>query len=86
MAAVKRMIAIATQRELHTIAKVLESAYVDDCNCSVATVQELKEIKEHMPQFMQEHGFPTKALACTGEAAPQELSDTGFINTAGYSR
>ena len=34
---------------------------------------------------MQEHGFPIKALACTGEAAPRELSDTGFINTAGYS-
>ena len=62
---------------------MLESAYVDDCNCSVATVEELKEIEEKMPQFMREHGFSIKALACTGEAAPQELSDTGFINTAG---
>ena len=34
---------------------------------------------------MREHGFPIKALACTGETAPQELSDTGSINTAGYS-
>ena len=27
-----------------------------------------------------QHGFPIKALAGTGEMAPQELSDNGFIN------
>ena len=47
--------------------------------------ERLKEIKEKMPEFMREHGFPIKALACTGDTAPQELSDIGFINTAGYS-
>ena len=81
MAAVKRMIAIARERGLHAIAKMLESAYVDDCNYSVTTIEELKEIRENMPEFMHEHGFPIKALACTGEKAPQELSDNGFINT-----
>ena len=75
MAAVKRMIAIARQRGLHAIAKMLESAYADDCNCLVTTVEELKEIREKMPEFMREHGFPIKALACTGKKAPPELSD-----------
>ena len=34
---------------------------------------------------MKEHGFPIKALAWTGETAPEELTDNGLINTAGYS-
>ena len=37
-----------------------------------------------MPQFMREHGFPIKALACSGEPAPKELSDGTMINIAGY--
>ena len=64
---------------------MLESAYVDDCNCSVTTLEELNKIKEKMPEFMREHGFPIKTLAWTGETAPQELTDNGLINTAGYS-
>ena len=86
MAAAKRMVAIAKEQGLDAIAKMLESAYVDDCNCSVTTLEELKEIKEKMPEFMREHGFPIKALAWTGETAPQELTDNGLINTAGYTR
>ena len=35
MAAVKKMVAFAKERGLYAIAKVLESAYVDDCNSSV---------------------------------------------------
>ena len=85
MAAVKKMVAFAKERGLNAIAKVLESAYVDDCNSSVTTLEELKEIKEEMPDFMKEHGFPIKALAWTGESAPEELTDNGLINTAGYS-
>ena len=37
MAAIKRMITIAKEQGLDAIAKMLESAYVDDCNCSVTT-------------------------------------------------
>ena len=85
MAAVKRMIAIAKERGLDTIAKMLESAYVDDCNCSVTTLEELKEIKEKIPEFMREHGFPIKTIAWTGETARQEVTDSGPINTAGHS-
>ena len=58
MAAVKKMVAFAKERGLYAIAKMLESAYVDDCNSSVTTLEELKEIKEKMPEFMREHGFP----------------------------
>ena len=85
MAAVEKMVTFAKERGLHAIAKMLESAYVDDCNSSVTTLEELKEIKEKMPEFMKEHGFPIKALAWTGETAPEELTDNGLINTAGYS-
>ena len=84
-AAVKRMIAIAEKRGLHTIAKILRSAYVDDCNCSFQTEPKVQELKDNLPQFMREHGFPIKAMACTGEEAPKELTDNGLINTAGYS-
>ena len=34
---------------------------------------------------MSDHEMPIKALAWTGEKAPEELTDNGFINTAGYS-
>ena len=84
MAAVKKMVAFARERGLNTIAKVLESAYVDDCNSSVTTLEELEEIKQEMPRFMSEYGFPIKALAWSGEDAPEELTDNGFINTTGY--
>ena len=85
MAAVKKMVSFAKERGLFAISKVLESAYVDDCNSSVTTLEELKEIKEEMPDFMKEHGFPIKSLAWTGENAPEEVTDNGLINTAGYS-
>ena len=63
MAAVKKMVAFAREKGLNIIAKVLESAYVDDCNSSVATLEELEEVKQEMPSFMSQHGFPIKALA-----------------------
>ena len=85
MAAVKKLIEFARELGLENVAKVLESAYVDDCNSSVATEKELEEIKEEMPGFMFDHGMPIKALAWTGEDAPTELSADGLINTAGYS-
>ena len=44
MAAVKKMIEFAKDKGLLNIARVLESAYVDDCNSSVSTLEELKEI------------------------------------------
>ena len=84
MAAIKQIIAIAREQGLETIAKALESAYVDDCNCSLGTSKEVEEIKEHMPRFMREHGFPINALACSDEAAPRELSESTMINVAGY--
>ena len=85
MAAVKKLIEFARKLKLENVAKVLESAYVDDCNSSVATTAELEEIKKEMPGFMYNHGMPIKALAWTGEDAPAELSADGMINTAGYS-
>ena len=85
MAAVKKLIEFARKLYLENIAKVLESAYVDDCNSSVATITELEEIKEEMPKFMYDHGMPIKAIAWTGGETPTELSADGMINTAGYS-
>ena len=85
MAAVKKLIGFAKEKGLRSIAKVLESVYVDDCNSSVATQEELEEIKQRMPEFMNSHGMSIKALARTGKEAPVELSADGFINTAGYS-
>ena len=63
MAAVKKLIEFARNLCLENVAKVLESAYVDDCNSSVGTSAELEEIKEEMPGFMHNHGMPIKALA-----------------------
>ena len=54
MAAVKKMIEFAKEKGLHNIARVLESAYVDDCNSSVSTLEELEEIKQKMPRFMSD--------------------------------
>ena len=85
MAAVKKLIEFARNLHLENVAKVLESAYVDDCNSSVATIEELEEIKNEMPGFMHNHGMPIKALAWTGGDTPTELSADGMINTAGYS-
>ena len=84
-AAVKKMMPIAENRGLDIVAKLLRAAYVDDCNCSFQTKEEVQELKENLPQFMKEHGFPIKAMACSGEEAHEELSDQGMINTAGYS-
>ena len=48
-------------------------------------MEDLEEIKHEMPSFMSDHGMPIKALAWTGEKAPEELTANGYINTAGYS-
>ena len=85
MAAVKKLIEFARNLHLENVAKVLESAYVDDCNSSVASSEELEEIKSEMPKFMHSHGMPIIALAWTGGDTPTELSADGMINTAGYS-
>ena len=85
MAAVKKLIEFAREKGLENVAKVLEGAYVDDCNSSVGTRAEIEEIKEEMPGFMRDHGMPIKALAWTGGETPTELSADGMINTAGYS-
>ena len=84
MAAVKKLIDFARKLKLENVAKVLESAYVDDCNSSVGTENELEEVKEKMPQFMLDHGMPIKALAWSGSETPTELSSDGLINTAGF--
>ena len=76
------MIAIAESRGLKTVAKLLRAAYVDDCNCSFETEEEVKELKENLHGFMKEHGFPIKAMACSGEESPEELSDQETINIA----
>ena len=48
MAATKKLIEFAKEKGLESIARVLESAYVDDCNSSVATQEELDEMKQRM--------------------------------------
>ena len=63
MAAVKKLIEFAKEKGLNNIAKVLESAYVDDCNSSVPTLEDLEEVKQKMPGFMSSHRMPIKALA-----------------------
>ena len=85
MATVKKMIEFTKDKGLLNIARVLESAYAGDCNSSVSTLEELEEIKQKMPRLMSDHGMPIKALAWTGKKSPEELTDNGFINTAGYS-
>ena len=56
------MIEFAKEKGLNNIAKVLESAYVDDCNSSVPILEDLEEIKQKMPRFMSDPGMPIKAL------------------------
>ena len=85
MAAVKKLIDFARKLGLENVAKVLESAYVDDCNSSVGKESELEEVIQKMPGFMRDHGMPIKALAWSGGETPAELSSDGLINTAGYS-
>ena len=85
MAAVKKLITMAKEKGFFRIAQVLESAYVDDCNSSMANIEDLEEVKQKMPEFMKQHGMPIKALAWTGEEAPKELSEDGSMNIAGYS-
>ena len=46
MAAVKKLIEFARELGLENVAKVLESAYVDDCNSSVATEKKTRRNKE----------------------------------------
>ena len=69
MGAVKKLIEFAREKGLENVAKVLESEYVDDCNSSVATQEELDEIKQRMPEFMNNHGMPIKALAFPMESS-----------------
>ena len=84
MAAIKKLVAIAREKGLDTIARALESAYVDECNCSLGSHKEVEEIKEHMLKFMKEHGFPIKELACSDEADPKEHTDSTMIDVGGY--
>ena len=85
LAAIKQIISFAREQNLEIIARILEAAYVDDCNSSVSTKKEVETIKHNMPDFMQSYGFPIKGLACSGEAPPKELSEDGIsVNVAGY--
>ena len=49
MAAVKRLIEFAKEKGLYNVARVLESAYVDDCNSSVSTLEDLEEKNRKCP-------------------------------------
>ena len=52
LAAIKQVINFAREQGFETIARVLEAAYVDDCNSSVSTKKEVETIKHNMPDFM----------------------------------
>ena len=73
MAAVKKMVAFAKERGLRAVAKVLESAYVDDCNSSVTTLEELEEIKKrnarlHERTWVSDQGSYMDRRKCTRRA------------------
>ena len=76
------MVAVATEKGQHAIARMLENVYIDDCNYSTTTEEELREIEEKLTNFMHENGFITKAPTYKGTRGPPELSNSGFINTA----
>ena len=52
LAAIKQVINFAREQGFETIARVLEAAYVDDCNSSVSTRKEVETIKDNMPDFI----------------------------------
>ena len=70
MAALKKLIEFARKSKLENVAKVLESAYMDDCNSSVGTDTELEEIKKEMPKFMHNHAQSAFLYDPLGFAAP----------------
>ena len=82
--ALKMIKKIADERELLVTGKVLNLAYVDNCYSSLGTTEELTILKQEMPKFMKKCGFPIKTIACTGERAPGELTETTSINVVGY--
>ena len=59
---------------------MLESAYVDNCNSSVPTLEDLEEVKQKMPGFMSSHGTSNGFINTAGYSWDPE-SDTMRILT-----
>ena len=76
----------ATERGRYTIARWLEKVYMDDFNVSVTLEEELNEIKEKLPGFLQENGIKTKTSTCKDTQASHRLSNHGFISTTSILR
>ena len=56
------MVAVVIQQGQHTIARMLENVYIDDCNYPVTTEGKLRDIKEELQGFMHETDFLSKHL------------------------
>ena len=75
------MIAVATEKAQHAIARLLENVYIDDCSFFVTTEDELREIEENLPDFLHENGLINQASTCKGTRGPPGTLNSGFINT-----
>ena len=64
VAAVKKIKELTKEAKLEIIVKVFDSAYVDDCNSSVSTMEEALELKNNMPKCMINCEFPIKGIVC----------------------
>ena len=60
---------------------MLENVYIDDCNNSPTTEEELREVKENLPGFLHETGLITKAHTYEDTRDSPGLSHSSFINT-----
>ena len=78
---INNMVAVATERGQHAIARMLENVYMYDCNYSITTEEELREIEENLPDFLHANGLLARATTCEGTPKKLELSSSGFINT-----
>ena len=78
---IDNMVAVATEKEQHTIARLVENVYIDDCSFSVTTEDELREIEENLPDFLHTNGLIAQATTCEGTRKTIELSSSGLINT-----
>ena len=47
-------------------------------------MEEALELKNNMPKFMINCGFPIKGIVCSGEETPKSLSETNEVSIARY--
>ena len=62
--------------------RIILEIYMDDCNISAISENELSEIKENLPDVPQAKGLIARASAYRNNRDPLEHLSSGFINTA----